>query len=160
NLATMLELEQSGISELPAEQESIAKFTLDSLIRPLWQFTSSMFLVYALRLQVFVKAAKRCLGQHCFKFLSNYIWVYSGYGPLKTGIRREIDEALRPGVYALIDSCSADDLQYLHSQFGEMVGGKLMSLKCEDFPMEFPSSSSLSKFSLSFLPEIFEFYNG
>lgn len=31
---------------------------------------------------------------------------------------REIDEALRPGVYALIDSCSADDLQYLHSVFG------------------------------------------
>lgn len=25
-----------------------------------------------------------------------------------------------------------------------------MSLKCEDFPMEFPSSSSLSKFSLEF----------
>lgn len=31
---------------------------------------------------------------------------------------REIDEALRPGVYALIDACSADDLQYLHSVFG------------------------------------------
>lgn len=27
---------------------------------------------------------------------------------------REIDEALRPGVYALIDACSPDDLQQLH----------------------------------------------
>lgn len=33
-------------------------------------------------------------------------------------LRREIDEALRPGVYALIDACSADDLQRLHTVFG------------------------------------------
>ena len=33
-------------------------------------------------------------------------------------ICREIDEALRPGVYALIDVCSADDLQSLHAWFG------------------------------------------
>ncbi|KAK6136679.1 hypothetical protein DH2020_029586 [Rehmannia glutinosa] len=32
---------------------------------------------------------------------------------------REVDEALKPGVYALIDSCSADDLQLLHTVFGE-----------------------------------------
>lgn len=31
---------------------------------------------------------------------------------------REIDETLRPGVYALIDACSPDDLQYLHTVFG------------------------------------------
>lgn len=31
---------------------------------------------------------------------------------------REIDEALRPGVYALIDSCSPDDLQQLHVVLG------------------------------------------
>lgn len=31
---------------------------------------------------------------------------------------REVDEALRPGVYALIDACSVDDLQYLHTVFG------------------------------------------
>lgn len=33
-------------------------------------------------------------------------------------VDREIDEALRPGVYALIDACSADDLQHLHTVFG------------------------------------------
>lgn len=33
-------------------------------------------------------------------------------------ICREIDEALRPGVYALIDACSADDLQHIHTVFG------------------------------------------
>lgn len=31
---------------------------------------------------------------------------------------REIDEALRPGVYALVDACSEDDLQRLHTVFG------------------------------------------
>lgn len=41
-------------------------------------------------------------------------------------IFREIDEVLRPGVYALIDACSADDLQYLHSVFG---GQQLITLK-------------------------------
>ncbi|KAJ9130672.1 hypothetical protein P3X46_034212 [Hevea brasiliensis] len=66
-----------------------------------------------------LRQKKDVFGRHCFKFLSNYIWVYSGYGPLKTGIRREIDEALKPGVYAIIDACSADDLQHLHSVFGE-----------------------------------------
>ncbi|CAH8322539.1 unnamed protein product [Eruca vesicaria subsp. sativa] len=58
-------------------------------------------------------------GHHCFKFLSTYIWISCGYGPLKTGIKREIDEALRPGVYALVDSCSDKDRQYLHTVFGE-----------------------------------------
>ncbi|KAL2937237.1 Unhealthy ribosome biogenesis protein 2-like protein [Bienertia sinuspersici] len=62
---------------------------------------------------------KDVLGQHCFMFLSDYIWLYSGYGPLRRGIKKEIDEALRPGFYALLDVCSADDLQYLHTVFGE-----------------------------------------
>ncbi|XP_059647517.1 uncharacterized protein LOC132293884 [Cornus florida] len=66
-----------------------------------------------------MRQQKDVFGQHCFQFLSNYIWIYSGYGPLRTGIRREIDEALRSGVYALIDACSADDLQHLHTVFGE-----------------------------------------
>ncbi|GAV60305.1 Urb2 domain-containing protein, partial [Cephalotus follicularis] len=66
-----------------------------------------------------IRQQKDVFGPHSFKFLSSYIWVYSGYGPLKSGIRREIDEALKPGVYALIDACSADNLQYLHTVFGE-----------------------------------------
>ncbi|GKV20994.1 hypothetical protein SLEP1_g31029 [Rubroshorea leprosula] len=66
-----------------------------------------------------IRQQKDALAQHSFKFLSTYIWVYSGCGPLKAGIQREIDEALRPGVYALIDACSTNDLQYLHTVFGE-----------------------------------------
>ena len=31
---------------------------------------------------------------------------------------REVEQALKPGVHALIDACSVDDLQYLHSVFG------------------------------------------
>ncbi|KAK4284826.1 hypothetical protein QN277_001608 [Acacia crassicarpa] len=66
-----------------------------------------------------IKQQKDIFNRQCSLFLSNYIWVYSGYGPKRSGIRREIDEALRPGVYALIDTCSPDDLQYLHTVFGE-----------------------------------------
>jgi len=117
-------------------------------------------------------------------FLSSYIYTYSGFGPLKTGIKRsvsfspipclwflhfhdkyphtqthwekntktgvvwsvhdhqvnyfflyclifvqlkfnsrsfpcrEIDEALRPGVYSLIDICSKADFQRLHTSLG------------------------------------------
>ncbi|XP_039040950.1 uncharacterized protein LOC120179414 isoform X2 [Hibiscus syriacus] len=66
-----------------------------------------------------LRQQKDVFAGHCYKFLSTYIWVFSGYGPRKTGIRREIDDALKPGVYALIDACSANDLQYLHTVFGE-----------------------------------------
>ncbi|XP_022947378.1 uncharacterized protein LOC111451261 isoform X1 [Cucurbita moschata] len=66
-----------------------------------------------------IRQQREFVGRHCSLFLSNYISVYSGLGPLKSGIRREIDKALRPGVYALIDACSAEDLQYLHTVFGE-----------------------------------------
>ncbi|KAL8556229.1 hypothetical protein ACS0TY_003869 [Phlomoides rotata] len=66
-----------------------------------------------------VRQQKDVFGQCSFQFLSRYIWVYCGFGPAKNGITREVDEALKPGVYALIDSCSADDLQLLHTVFGE-----------------------------------------
>ncbi|KAJ6765963.1 UNHEALTHY RIBOSOME BIOGENESIS PROTEIN 2-like protein [Salix purpurea] len=84
-----------------------------------------------------LRQQKDVFGQHCFKFLSNYISVYSGNGPLKTGIRREIDEALRPGVYALIDSCSADDLQYLHSVFGEGPCRNTLATLQHDYKLHF-----------------------
>ncbi|XP_008457645.3 uncharacterized protein LOC103497293 [Cucumis melo] len=66
-----------------------------------------------------IRQQRDIVERHCSLFLSDYIWVYSGHGPLKSGIKREIDDALRPGVYALIDACSAEDLQYLHTVFGE-----------------------------------------
>ncbi|CAB81008.1 hypothetical protein [Arabidopsis thaliana] len=56
------------------------------------------------------------------------IWVIVFHGKWKReldvlvssggSMKREVDEALRPGVYALIDSCSPNDLQYLHTVFG------------------------------------------
>ncbi|CAJ1935686.1 unnamed protein product [Sphenostylis stenocarpa] len=66
-----------------------------------------------------IEQKKDIFSRQCSLFLSSYIWVYSGYGPKRSGIRREVEEALRPGVYALIDACSVDDLQYLHTVFGE-----------------------------------------
>ncbi|CAF2150364.1 unnamed protein product [Brassica napus] len=74
---------------------------------------------------------KYVFGHHCFKFLSIYIWISCGYGPLKTGIKREVDETLRPGVYALVDSCSDKDRQYLHTVFGGPCRNYLAALKQE-----------------------------
>ncbi|XAR73298.1 hypothetical protein NMG60_11007218 [Bertholletia excelsa] len=80
---------------------------------------------------------KDVFGRHCSLFLSKYIWVYSGYGPLKIGIKREIDEALRPGVYALIDACSADDLQHLHTVFGEGPCRSTLATLRHDYKLNF-----------------------
>ncbi|XP_074312982.1 uncharacterized protein LOC141648325 [Silene latifolia] len=74
---------------------------------------------YLRRVYEEIRQQKDVFGQHGFKFLSDYICVFSGYGLLKQGLKREVDEALRPGVYALIDICSPDDLQHLHTVFGE-----------------------------------------
>ncbi|KAJ8433946.1 hypothetical protein Cgig2_001875 [Carnegiea gigantea] len=73
---------------------------------------------YLRRVYEEIRQQKDVLGQQCFMFLSDYIWLYSGLGPLKQGIKREVDEALKPGIYALVDVCSPDDLQYLHTVFG------------------------------------------
>ncbi|KAK3028644.1 hypothetical protein RJ639_037824 [Escallonia herrerae] len=87
---------------------------------PTWQVQGGVKCACSLRrIYEEIRQQKDALGQHSFQFLSSYIWIYSGYGPLRSGIRREIDEALRPGVYALIDACSPDDLQHIHTVFGE-----------------------------------------
>ncbi|KAL1831035.1 hypothetical protein ACET3Z_000686 [Daucus carota] len=62
-----------------------------------------------------VRQQKDVLGSCVFQLLSGYILIYSGGGPCKMGIRRDIDEALGPGIYALIDACSSDDLQLFRS---------------------------------------------
>ncbi|XP_071930649.1 uncharacterized protein [Coffea arabica] len=84
-----------------------------------------------------IRQQKDSLGRYCFQFLSCYIWVYCGFGPLKTGIRREIDEALRPGVYALIDACSADQLQHLHTVFGEGPCRSALAILQNDYKLYF-----------------------
>ncbi|PSS21720.1 4-hydroxythreonine-4-phosphate dehydrogenase [Actinidia chinensis var. chinensis] len=84
-----------------------------------------------------MRQQKDVFGRSCSLFLSDYIWTYSGFGPLKTGIRREIDEALRPGVYALIDACSADDLQRLHTLFGEGPCRSTLTALQHDYKLNF-----------------------
>ncbi|XP_047940534.1 uncharacterized protein LOC125187916 isoform X2 [Salvia hispanica] len=84
-----------------------------------------------------VRQQKDVFGQFSFQFLSRYIWVYCGFGPAKTGIMREVDEALRPGLYALIDSCSADDLQLLHTTFGEGPCRSTLAALQHDYTVNF-----------------------
>ncbi|KAL6211915.1 hypothetical protein ACLB2K_017138 [Fragaria x ananassa] len=83
-----------------------------------------------------LRQQKEVLGPHCYH-LAYYIRVYSGYGPRKTGIKREIDEALRPGVYALIDVCSPDDLQRLHTSFGEGPCRNTLATLKHDYKLNF-----------------------
>ncbi|KAL9266948.1 hypothetical protein AKJ16_DCAP27170 [Drosera capensis] len=84
-----------------------------------------------------IRQQRDVLGQHCFLFLSDYVWIYSGYGPQKRGIRREIDDALRPGVYALVDVSSANDLQYLHTVFGEGPCRSTLAALRQDYKLNF-----------------------
>ncbi|CAL4913139.1 unnamed protein product [Urochloa decumbens] len=66
-----------------------------------------------------MRQQKETLGKHAMHFLAGYISMFSGQGPFQTGITREIDEALRPGVYSLIDICEESDFQQLHTYLGE-----------------------------------------
>ncbi|KAJ4967043.1 hypothetical protein NE237_018892 [Protea cynaroides] len=84
-----------------------------------------------------IRQQKDILGRYCFQFLSNYIWIYSGYGPRKTGFKREIDEALRPGVYALVDACSSDDLQQIHTVLGEGPCRSTLATLQHDYKLNF-----------------------
>ncbi|XP_077246542.1 urb2/Npa2 family protein [Tasmannia lanceolata] len=84
-----------------------------------------------------VRQQKDIFGKYAFHFLSTYILIYSGYGPLERGIRREIDEALRPGLYALIDGCSPADLQQLHTVLGEGPCRTTLATLQHDYKLNF-----------------------
>ncbi|KAF2542188.1 hypothetical protein F2Q68_00029196 [Brassica cretica] len=49
----------------------------------------------------------------------------------------EVDEALRPGVYALVDSCSDQDRQYLHTVFGEGPCRNYLATLKQEFDLNF-----------------------
>lgn len=51
-------------------------------------FINLFYLVYFFIFMVQIRQQKESFGRHCSQFLANYIYVYSGYGPLKTGIKR------------------------------------------------------------------------
>ncbi|XP_072977931.1 uncharacterized protein [Typha angustifolia] len=84
-----------------------------------------------------IRQQKDVLGRHSFYFLSSYISIYSGYGPLQRGIKREIDEALRPGVYSLIDICTSTDLQQLHTVLGEGPCRSTLANLLHDYRLHF-----------------------
>ncbi|KAF6165032.1 hypothetical protein GIB67_005121 [Kingdonia uniflora] len=84
-----------------------------------------------------IRQQKEIIGSSCSHILANYIMIYSGYGPFRAGIRREIDEALRPGVYALIDVCSTDDLQQLHTVLGEGPCRSTLATLQRDYKLNF-----------------------
>ncbi|GJN08739.1 hypothetical protein PR202_ga26692 [Eleusine coracana subsp. coracana] len=65
-----------------------------------------------------MRQQREILGKYSLHFLAGYISMFSGQGPFQTGITREIDEALRPGVYSLIDICEESDFQQLHTYLG------------------------------------------
>nr|XP_029119321.1 uncharacterized protein LOC105041402 isoform X2 [Elaeis guineensis] len=84
-----------------------------------------------------IRHQKDALGRYSYYFLSSYISIYSGYGPYRTGIRREIDEALRPGVYSLIDVCTPADLQQLHTVLGEGPCRSTLAALLHDYRLNF-----------------------
>ncbi|URE05687.1 Urb2/Npa2 family [Musa troglodytarum] len=84
-----------------------------------------------------IRQQKDALGRHSIYFLSSYINVYSGFGPFQTGIKREIDEALRPGIYSLIDICTASDIQQLHTVLDESSCRSTLSTLLHDYQLNF-----------------------
>nr|VDD48495.1 unnamed protein product [Brassica oleracea] len=72
---------------------------------------------------------------YCFKFLSTYILTDSiNYSLLQTWLEMvEVDEVLRLGVYALIDSCSVEDRQYLHTVSLISYNGFFLQGPCRNY---------------------------
>ncbi|KZV58085.1 hypothetical protein F511_31826 [Dorcoceras hygrometricum] len=103
-----------------------------------WEVTKAVECASSLR-RVYeeVRQEKEVFGQHAFKFLSHYIWVYCGHGPAQRGLNREVDEALKPGISALMDSCSMEDLQLLHTVFEEGPCRRTLAALQHDYKLNF-----------------------
>lgn len=66
-----------------------------------------------------MEAHKESMGKYCCHLLADYLNVISGFSLGGVGLKREVDSALRPGAYALLNACSGNDLQQLHATLGE-----------------------------------------
>lgn len=66
-----------------------------------------------------MEAHKETMGKYCCHLLADYLNVISGQSLVGVGLKREVDSALRPGAFALLDACSGNDLQQLHAALGE-----------------------------------------
>lgn len=84
-----------------------------------------------------MRQQRETLGKHAMHFLAGYISMFSGQGPFQTGITREIDEALRPGVYSLIDICEESDFQQLHTFLGEGPCRTTLAELVHDYKLHF-----------------------
>lgn len=84
-----------------------------------------------------MRQQREILGKHSMHFLAGYISMFSGQGPFQTGITREIDEALRPGVYSLIDICEESDFQQLHTYLGEGPCRTTLANLVQDYKLHF-----------------------
>ncbi|XP_051182736.1 uncharacterized protein [Lolium perenne] len=84
-----------------------------------------------------MRQQREILGKHSIHFLAGYISMFSGQGPFQTGITREIDEALRPGVYSLIDICEESDFQQLHTYLGEGPCRTTLANLVNDYKLHF-----------------------
>lgn len=90
-----------------------------------------------------IRQQRVIFGKYSIYFLSNYISTYSGYGPLKMGIKKEVDEALRPGVYSLIDMCTEADCQQLHTFLGEGPCRNTLKTLLQDYKVHFQYSGKI-----------------
>ncbi|XP_031474548.1 uncharacterized protein LOC116246815 [Nymphaea colorata] len=105
---------------------------------PLWDIQDAVKCASFLRrIYEEMRQQKDILSRYACHFLSNYIWVYSGCSEQGTGFRREVDEALRPGVYALVDICSPSELQQLHVGLGEGPCRNTLSVLKHDYEVNF-----------------------
>lgn len=84
-----------------------------------------------------MRQQREILGKHSMHFLAGYICMFSGQGPFQTGITREIDEGLRPGVYSLIDICEESDFQQLHTYLGEGPCRTTLANLVHDYKLHF-----------------------
>lgn len=84
-----------------------------------------------------IRQQKNVVGKFSIYFLSSYVRIYCGFGPLQKGIKREIEEALRPGIYSLIDVCTSDDIQQLHTLLNESSCRSTLSALVRDYQSNF-----------------------
>ncbi|KAL2629877.1 hypothetical protein R1flu_014563 [Riccia fluitans] len=107
-----------------------ARVLLHCLEKTYWPFTDESTKVWSTKMATYcaiwlrriyeeLSEHKETLGKYCCHILSHYLSVLAGHWAVGVGLTREVEAALRPGAYALVDACSANDLQQLHASLGE-----------------------------------------
>lgn len=84
-----------------------------------------------------MEAHKESMGKYCCHLLADYLNVISGFSLGGVGLKREVDSALRPGAYALLDACSGNDLQQLHAALGEGARRSALTTLRHDYDLHY-----------------------